>query len=43
MSGDIGRGATREAIAFAVRIAAAKEKPRGFFHRDNTTYTMLFT
>ncbi|KAL1832593.1 hypothetical protein ACET3Z_002244 [Daucus carota] len=30
MSGDIGRGATREAIAFAVRIAAAKDKPPGF-------------
>uniref|UniRef100_A0A5B6Z433 4Fe-4S ferredoxin-type domain-containing protein n=1 Tax=Davidia involucrata TaxID=16924 RepID=A0A5B6Z433_DAVIN len=30
MSGDIGRGATREAIAFAVRLAAAKDKPQGF-------------
>ncbi|KAK1397127.1 hypothetical protein POM88_006990 [Heracleum sosnowskyi] len=30
MSGDIGRGATREAIAFAVRVAAAKDKPQGF-------------
>lgn len=30
MSGDIGRGATREAIAFAVRVAAAKDKPHGF-------------
>ncbi|CAK9138892.1 unnamed protein product [Ilex paraguariensis] len=30
MSGDIGRGATREAIAFAVRLAAAKDKPHGF-------------
>lgn len=31
MSGDIGRGATREAIAFAVRVAAARDKPQGFF------------
>lgn len=30
MSGDIGRGATREAIAFAVRLAAAEDKPQGF-------------
>ncbi|XP_059646303.1 uncharacterized protein LOC132291952 [Cornus florida] len=30
MSGDIGRGATREAIAFAVRLAAAKARPQGF-------------
>ncbi|WCJ17908.1 hypothetical protein M5689_000293 [Euphorbia peplus] len=30
MSGDIGRGATRESIAFAVRLAKAKNKPRGF-------------
>ncbi|KAA8531223.1 hypothetical protein F0562_005863 [Nyssa sinensis] len=30
MSGDIGRGATREAIAFAVHLAAAKDKPQGF-------------
>ncbi|XP_065871531.1 uncharacterized protein [Euphorbia lathyris] len=27
MSGDIGRGATRESIAFAARLAAAKNKP----------------
>lgn len=27
MSGDIGRGATREAVAFAVHLATAKEKP----------------
>ncbi|XP_012084075.1 uncharacterized protein LOC105643537 isoform X2 [Jatropha curcas] len=31
MSGDIGRGATRESIAFAVRLAAAKDKPPGFY------------
>ncbi|XP_050219403.1 uncharacterized protein LOC126669868 isoform X2 [Mercurialis annua] len=31
MSGDIGRGATRESIAFAVRLAAAKDRPRGYF------------
>lgn len=29
MSGDIGRGATRESIAFAVHLAAAKDKPHG--------------
>ncbi|CAN0855396.1 hypothetical protein LINGRAHAP2_LOCUS6199 [Linum grandiflorum] len=31
MSGDIGRGATRESVSFAVRLAAAKDKPFGFF------------
>ncbi|KAK6930276.1 Iron-sulfur binding protein LdpA, C-terminal [Dillenia turbinata] len=30
MSGDIGRGATREAVAFAVRVAAATDRPPGF-------------
>ncbi|GMY27920.1 hypothetical protein FCV25MIE_23162 [Fagus crenata] len=30
MSGDIGRGATRESIAFAVRLAAIKDRPPGF-------------
>ncbi|MFS7909460.1 putative iron-sulfur binding protein LdpA [Helianthus anomalus] len=30
MSGDIGRGATRESIAFAQRLAFTKEKPPGF-------------
>lgn len=30
MSGDIGRGATRDAIAFARRLASAKDKPKGF-------------
>ncbi|KAK2997314.1 hypothetical protein RJ639_024778 [Escallonia herrerae] len=30
MSGDIGRGATRESIAFAVQLAGAEDKPRGF-------------
>ncbi|KAI4372502.1 hypothetical protein MLD38_010724 [Melastoma candidum] len=30
MSGDIGRGATRESIAFAVRLAAASDRPSGF-------------
>lgn len=29
MSGDIGRGATRESIAFAVQLAAVKDKPPG--------------
>ncbi|KAL3578669.1 hypothetical protein D5086_020173 [Populus alba] len=31
MSGDIGRGATRESIAFAACLAAVKDKPHGFF------------
>ncbi|KAL3752648.1 hypothetical protein ACJRO7_000110 [Eucalyptus globulus] len=30
MSGDIGRGATKESIAFAVHLAAASDRPRGF-------------
>ncbi|KAK2990236.1 hypothetical protein RJ640_014688 [Escallonia rubra] len=30
MSGDIGRGATRESIAFAVQLTGAEDKPRGF-------------
>ncbi|KAK9724942.1 hypothetical protein RND81_05G110700 [Saponaria officinalis] len=30
MSGDIGRGATREALAFALRLAAAEDRPPGF-------------
>ncbi|XP_027931093.1 uncharacterized protein LOC114187149 isoform X1 [Vigna unguiculata] len=30
MSGDIGRGATKESIAFAVQLAKAKERPPGF-------------
>ncbi|KAG9457820.1 hypothetical protein H6P81_002328 [Aristolochia fimbriata] len=30
MSGDIGRGTTRETIAFAVRLAAIRDKPCGF-------------
>ncbi|XP_059433924.1 uncharacterized protein LOC132167048 [Corylus avellana] len=30
MSGDIGRGATRESITFAVQLAAVKERPPGF-------------
>ncbi|KAL3752644.1 hypothetical protein ACJRO7_000106 [Eucalyptus globulus] len=29
-SGDIGHGATRESIAFAVRLAATSDRPRGF-------------
>lgn len=29
MSGDIGRGATREAISFAVRLASDKDRPLG--------------
>lgn len=29
MSGDIGRGTTRESIAFAVRLAAANSRPHG--------------
>lgn len=30
MSGDIGRGATREAIKFAQHLASVKDKPKGF-------------
>ncbi|GAB2265736.1 hypothetical protein Dimus_000774 [Dionaea muscipula] len=30
MSGDIGRGATRDAVAFAVRLSKAKDRPPGF-------------
>lgn len=30
MSGDIGRGATRDAIAFARKLASAGDKPKGF-------------
>ncbi|OIS96442.1 PREDICTED: uncharacterized protein LOC109235727 isoform X1 [Nicotiana attenuata] len=30
MSGDIGRGATRDAIAFARKLASAGNKPKGF-------------
>ncbi|XP_027121002.1 uncharacterized protein [Coffea arabica] len=30
MSGDIGRGATREAIAFALRLVSASGRPKGF-------------
>ncbi|KAF8401311.1 hypothetical protein HHK36_012244 [Tetracentron sinense] len=30
MSGDIGRGATREAIAFAVHLTALRDRPHGF-------------
>lgn len=29
MSGDIGRGATREAISFAVRLVSDKDRPHG--------------
>ncbi|CAN6326761.1 unnamed protein product, partial [Urochloa humidicola] len=31
MSGDIGRGATRETISFAVHMASVSEKPPGFY------------
>ncbi|CAK8531559.1 unnamed protein product [Lathyrus sativus] len=30
MSGDIGRGATKESIAFATQLAKAKDRPSGF-------------
>ncbi|XLT90286.1 hypothetical protein HN873_011961, partial [Arachis hypogaea] len=30
MSGDIGRGATKETIAFAIELAKAKNRPPGF-------------
>lgn len=31
MSGDIGRGATRESLAFAVQLAAVKDRPPGLY------------
>lgn len=31
MSGDIGRGATKESIAFAVQLAKAKDRPSGLY------------
>lgn len=31
MSGDIGRGATREVLAYAVRLAATEDRPPGLF------------
>ncbi|WOK99805.1 hypothetical protein Cni_G08517 [Canna indica] len=31
MSGDIGRGATRDAINFAIHLIAASNKPHGFY------------
>ncbi|XP_073029368.1 uncharacterized protein [Primulina eburnea] len=30
MSGDIGRGATRQAITFALHLSAARDRPKGF-------------
>lgn len=33
MSGDIGRGTTRETIAFAVHLAATKDRPHGSLNR----------
>ncbi|XP_050372586.1 uncharacterized protein LOC126790411 isoform X2 [Argentina anserina] len=37
MSGDIGRGATRESIAFPLRLAAIKERPHGFLQLASGT------
>ncbi|KAJ0980583.1 hypothetical protein J5N97_008838 [Dioscorea zingiberensis] len=31
MSGDIGRGATREAVAFAAHITSTQDRPHGFY------------
>ena len=39
MSGDIGRGATRESIAFAVQLAAAKDRPPGLY--INSMHTLI--
>ena len=33
MSGDIGKGATKEAVDFAVHLAAASKKPHGRYAR----------
>jgi len=35
MSGDIGRGATKESIAFAVQLAKAKDRPPGSYSQFN--------
>ncbi|KAL2945481.1 14-3-3 protein zeta [Bienertia sinuspersici] len=37
MSGDIGRGATKEALAFAVRLAAVEDRPPGFLQMAGGT------
>ncbi|KZV47718.1 hypothetical protein F511_19431 [Dorcoceras hygrometricum] len=42
MSGDIGRGATRQAITFALHISAARDRPKGFLQLagGNNAYTV---
>jgi len=35
MSGDIGRGATKESIAFAVQLFKAKDRPPGSYSQFN--------
>lgn len=42
MSGDIGRGATRESIAFALRLASANDKPPGKYARESLFYPFCF-
>lgn len=34
MSGDIGRGTTRESIAFALRLASLEDRPDGLCRYD---------
>lgn len=38
MSGDIGRGATKESIAFAAQLAKAKDRPPGSYSQFNQQY-----
>lgn len=46
MSGDIGKGATREAITFAVQLAATRNKPHGryvgYFFMKNVSDDCIF-
>lgn len=48
MSGDIGRGATRDAIKFALHLASANNKPKGVYycllslHFLNLQYYLFF-
>lgn len=44
MSGDIGRGATAEAIKFAQHVVSVVDKPKGFYERkfEKEFYNFLF-
>lgn len=41
MSGDIGRGATKETIAFAIELAKAKNRPPGLYSIIHTYKYMV--